>query len=99
MLWTGEVEDAKRIDDFITSALITGRPILDFKNPDFKTATGLRKNVAGNFKRQDTTAEGKAQSEKMSFTGRHNAWTIYDVFKNSGDNEAILNLRDLSKNQ
>ena len=43
MLWVGEVEDAKNIDDLITSASVTRKPILDFENLDFKIASGLRK--------------------------------------------------------
>ena len=38
MLWIGAVEDAKSIDDPITSASITGKSILDFENLDFKIA-------------------------------------------------------------
>ena len=34
MLWIGEVEDADSIDDLITSASISGRPIPDFEGLD-----------------------------------------------------------------
>ena len=93
MAWR-EVEDAKSIDDLITSPSTTGRPILDFENLDCKIESGLRKILTGNFKKQATTAEGKAQSEKRLLTGRQIAWMIYDFFKISGDNEAILDFRD-----
>ena len=69
MLWNGEVEDAKNIDELSTSASIQGRPIPDFENLDFKIACGLKKNLTGDF------------------------------FKIRGDNEAILDFRDLSKVQ
>ena len=69
------------------------------ENLDFKIANGLRKILTGNFKKQVTTTEGKAQSEKTSFIGRHIAWMIYDFFKISGDKEAILGVRDLLKVQ
>ena len=42
MLWIGEVEDAGSIDDLITSASEIGRPIPDFENLDFKSASALR---------------------------------------------------------
>ena len=42
ILWIGEVEDDKSIDDLITSASIIGDLILDFENLDFKIASGLR---------------------------------------------------------
>ena len=58
MLWIGEVEDEKSIDELISSASITGRSIPDFENLDFKIASGLRKILTGNFKKQVTTAEG-----------------------------------------
>ena len=99
MLRIGEVEDAKSIDDLITSASFTGESILDFANLDFKIASGLRKILTGSFKKQVTTAEGKAQSEKSSLTARKIAWMIYDLFQNSGNNEAILDFRHLTKKQ
>ena len=37
MLWIGEVEDAKSIDDLITSASRTGIPVPDFENLDFNS--------------------------------------------------------------
>ena len=43
MLRIGEVEDAKSIDDIVTSALINGDPIPDFENLDFKITSELRK--------------------------------------------------------
>ena len=71
MLLIGEVEDAKSIGDLITSATTTGEPISDFENLDFKIAGGLRKFPTENFKKQVTTAEGKAQSEQSSLTERN----------------------------
>ena len=59
-------------------------------------ASGLGKILTGNFKKQITTAEGKAQSEKRILPGRQIPWMIYDVFQMSGDHEAILDFRDLS---
>ena len=95
MLWIGEIEDPESIDELITAASITSRPILDFENLDFKVGSGLRKTSTGNFKKRVSTAEGKAELEKRSVTGRQ----IYDFFKNSGDNEAILDIRDSSNFQ
>ena len=77
----GEVEDAISIDDLFTSASITGRPIPDFKNLDFNSASALRKILTRNFKKQFTTAESKVPSEKRSLTGRRIAWMIYDFLK------------------
>ena len=53
MPWIGEVEDAWSIDDFITSASMTGRPIPDFENLDFKIASGLSKSQPGSFKKRE----------------------------------------------
>ena len=89
MLWIGEVEDAKSIDDIIVSASLSGRPILDFENLDFKIASGLVKILTGTCFQQVTTAEGKTQSQKRSLTGRLITWMICDFFEISGDNEAI----------
>ena len=89
----GKVKDVKSIDDLIISASKTGKSALDFENLDFKIASGLRKILTGNFNQQVTTAEGTVQSEKRSLTGRQIAWMIYDFFKISGDNEAILDSR------
>ena len=97
MLWIGESYDGKRIGDLITSSSFTGRPILDIENLDFKIARGLRKTQTGNFKKQVTTGEGEAQLERRSLTGRQIAWMINALFKICGDNEAILDFRDLSK--
>ena len=89
-LWIGEVEDGKSIGELITSAFITGRPILDTENLDFKIASGLRKIRTGNFKKQVTTAEGTAQSETRSLAGRQVAWMIYDFSKIFGDKEGFI---------
>ena len=80
-LLIGEVEDA----DTITSTSVTRKPMPDFENLDFKIASGLRKILTGNFKKQVNTAEGKAQLEKRSLTSRQIAWMIYDFFKISGE--------------
>ena len=69
MLWIGAVEDAKSIDDRITSASVKEETILDLKNFDFKIASGHTKIQTGNFKKQITTAQGKGQPEKRSRTG------------------------------
>ena len=98
MLWIGEVEDAKSIDDLITSASLPERPIPDVENLDCKFASELRK-IFTNFKKQVTAAEGKPQSEKRSLTGRQIAWMICDLYDMSGDNEAILDFRYLTKVQ
>ena len=91
MLWVGEVEDAESIEELITSATTTGDPVLDFENLDINIASGLKKMLlAGNCKKQVTTAEGKAQSEKISLTVREIAWMIYDFINIRGDNETIL---------
>ena len=55
------------IDDRITSASVTADPILDFENLDFKIASGVKKILTRNVK---NTAEGQAQSEKRSLTGK-----------------------------
>ena len=91
------IEDAKSIDDFTTSASLTGKPMPDFENLDFKSARGVRKILTGNVKKQVTTAERTAQSEKRLLTGRQIAWMIFDFLNISGDNEAILEFKDLSK--
>ena len=83
----GEVEDAKIVDKLITSASITGQSIPDFENPD------------KSFKEQVTNAEGKAQSEKVSLTGTQIAWMICDFSQMIGDDDAILDDRDLPEVQ
>ena len=80
MLRIGENENTKSIDDLLTSASMTGRPILDIENLDFKTASGLRKIQTGNFKKQVATVKEKAQPEKRSLTDEQIAWMIYDFF-------------------
>ena len=73
-----------------SSASTTGKPTPDFENLDFKIASGLRKMLTGNFKKQVTSAEGKTPSEKRSLTFGQIAWMICDFFKTCGDNEANL---------
>ena len=71
MLWIGEVEDAKSIDELITSASITGRPTLDFENLDFKIATGLMKNF--NRRLRETSHRSRRRSsirDKISYRQR-----------------------------
>ena len=74
---------AESIGDIIISALVTGQPILDFENLDFKIAHGFRKITPGNFKKQVTTAEGQAPSEKRALTGRQIAWMTCDFSNNT----------------
>ena len=50
-----------------TSASIIGRPIPDFENLEFKIASGLRKILTGNFKKQVTTAEAKLNQRRDHF--------------------------------
>ena len=69
MLWIGELEDAKSIDGLITSISVPWKTNSDFENLDLKIANGRREIQTGNFKKQVTTAEGKAQSEKSPLTG------------------------------
>ena len=71
---------AKSMDELTTSASMTGDPIPDFENLDFKIASGLGKILTGNFKKQVHTAEGKAHSKKRSLTGRQIAWMIYEFW-------------------
>ena len=96
MLFIGEVWDAKSIAELIFSASITGDSIPDFENLGFKIASGI---LTRNTKKQITTAKGQAPSEKRSLTGRQIARMIYDFFKISGDNDAILDFRSSSKVQ
>ena len=58
---------SKSIDDLITSASVTGRPIRDFENLDFKNASGLWKILTGNFKNQVT----HSRREKLNLSGDH----------------------------
>ena len=81
-----------------TSASEVGDPMPDFEHL-LKIASGLSKISTGNFKKQVTTAEGKAKSERRSLTDRQSSWMIYDFLKISGDNGAILDFRDISKVQ
>ena len=84
----GEVEDVSSIDDLVTSASTTGRPIPDVKDLEFKIASGLRKILTGIFKKPCHQCK-----QKRSTRGE-----IYDFFKLSGDND-VLDFRDLSKVQ
>ena len=64
------------MNELISSACITGKSIADFENLHFKIASGLKNVLTRNFKKQATTAEGKAQSEKRSLTGtRLRGWS------------------------
>ena len=94
-----EVEAAESIDDLSTSASTTRIPDSGLRAILIsRLQAGFREDPwTGNFRKQVTTAEGKTQSLKRSFTGRQTAWMIYEFFKISGDNEAILDFRDLSK--
>ena len=69
---------------------------LDFENLDFNIASGLRKILTGNKSPQQ---EEKLSRSKRSLMGRQIAWMIYDFFNIRGDNEVILDFRDLSKVQ
>ena len=60
-------------------------------------ASGLRKIKTGNFKKQ--VSRRQSSIWEKSPTSRQIAWVIYDFFNISGDNEAIWDLRDLSKAQ
>ena len=82
----GEVEDVSGIDDLVTSASTTGRPIPDFEDLEFKIASGLRKIFTGIFKKPCLQCR-----QKRSTRGE-----IYDFFKLGGDND-VLDFRDLSK--
>ena len=73
--------------------------MLDHENLDFKIASGPRRIVTGHFEKQVTTVEGKSQMEKRSLADRQTAWMIHDFFRISGDSEATLDIRDLSKVQ
>ena len=99
LLWIGEVENANSTDDFNLSASITGKLISDFENLDFNVASRFKSILTGNFKKQVTTAEGKAKSEKRSLTRRQVAWMICDFHTIGDDNEPFGNFRDLSNVQ
>ena len=56
-------------------------------------------NPDRNFKEQVTNAAGKTQSEKVSLTGTQIAWMICDFSKMIGDDDAILDDKDLPQVQ
>ena len=62
--WTGEVEDATSTSELITSASLTGDPIPDFENLDFKTASGLNKIQTGSFKKQSPQPKEKLNQRR-----------------------------------
>ena len=68
-------------DIVITVASMTRIPLLDCENLDFKIASDLRRVHVGNFRKQVTTAEGKAQMERRSLTGRQTSWMAQDFIK------------------
>ena len=72
----------------ITSASMAGRPIPDFENLGFKIASGL-------WKIQTRTRKQRSTREEIT----HRQTKCYDFFKIRGDNEAILDLGDLSNIQ
>ena len=92
MLWIGEVEGAKSIDDLITSASIPGEPIPDFEDLDFKIASGLKKNPNRELQTSKSSQQKKSSIREASTHGqtdcldhlRHlqNYWTseIYRKF-------------------
>ena len=67
----------------------------DFENHDFKIASGLRKILTGNFHKRVTTAEGKAQPEKITYrqTDRLDGLRLLQYLWR---NQAILDFRDLT---
>ena len=73
--------------------LTNSLPQPDFENLDFQDCKRTHENP--DRKLQETSH----QSEKGSFTGRQIAWVIYNNFKTSGENGAILDVRVLSKVQ
>ena len=88
MLWIGEVEDSKCIDDLITFSIYNRKTNTGFRADSGHSEQGTSRN----------SAEGKAKPEKRSLTGRLIAWMIYDFFNISGGTEAVLDFRDRNDN-
>ena len=95
MLWIRRLLESQAINKQVIVPNHSWLVCVCYKNLDLKITSGLRKILTVNFKKQVATAEGK-ETEKKSLTGTQIAWMIYDLFKTSGDNEAILDFRDLS---
>ena len=91
---------AKSMDELTTSASITGDPIPDFENLDLKIASGLGKILTGNFKKQVHHSR-RQSSFKEEITHRQTDCLddLRILNKISGDNEAILDVRDSRKVQ
>ena len=75
--WIGHVQGP--------SMSLTGNSLPDFDALDSKTASGLRKMIAGNFKRQVATEGRKAQTEGRLTTKRQIALRMCKNFKISSE--------------
>ena len=85
-----EVEDAKSIDDLITSASKAG---------DFQDCKRAQENPDEKLKETSHHCPREGSIREQITYSEHIAWMVYDFFKISGDNEAILDFRYLSEVQ
>ena len=96
--WIGEVGDAKHVDDLTISASIIWKSMLDFENlfliPRLQADSG--KSEQGISKRNSHSRRKSSFREAIISGQTHIVWRIYDFFKMSRANEAMLDLRCLS---
>ena len=96
MIWISEIEDAKSFDDLILSAFIKRKPIQTSRILISSLQADSRKSSQGISRNKSSL-----QKTKMNLRSDHIradiVWMIYDFFKIRGDNEAIFDLRALSK--
>ena len=62
-----KIEDAKRVDDLITSTLTPGDQNPDFENLDIKIASGLKKIPTKNFRNKSPQQNEKLNPRSDNF--------------------------------
>ena len=97
MLWIKEVEMPKSVDVLKSSCPIQVIiPFPDFELLDARTASALNKIINNSyFKKRVRLEEQKAQKQDRFLRGREIAYLIYDYFRVTGVNHAVLDYADL----
>ena len=101
MLWIGEVEVAKSIDELATSRSITGQHnFLDFDTVDAMIASAVKKvlNTQVHFRKRVSVEEQRARIYDRFLRGRQMAYMNYEYFRATGASEARQGLSTLFAN-
>ena len=96
--WIVEVVNAKHFDDLTISASIIWKSMLDFENLFLisRLQADSGKSEQGISKRNSHSRRKSSFREAIISGQTHIVWRIYDFFKMSRANEAMLDLRCLS---